>query len=365
MVAAPSFFLYVVCYYAAEIFSYHSFLKQRTIVRAIQHICFLIFFLINMNCNADDTPITSFGTGGIGFLDQGTSINVSLENEKLSIQFLPTRYTVYVEFTFVNKGPSVTYDLGFPVFLVNPVQNDRKNYVLNNFTTTVNGSIVPFNKRMDSLEKNIVAWYVKRVVFAAHSSTSITVSYWLPYSQYAISVLHATYYYGSAKYWSGPIGRLSVQLSNASDYLLQFTDLRSVSNFDRLIYRGETVSELVFTNVTANPQSSFNFDLIPYTYAFSFIGEDGWLKQRKTNICLYTTMQLNLIDKYFLALHGQIFTDPATLRMLNTIMSDYNPSVVDASSFLTVDESSTVGLTRRIVTLRRSGGSISFGELFQ
>ena len=213
----------------------------------------------------DDTHIV-IGAGGVGYFSNKEDENISLDYEKITITLFDSNYNVNLDFAFYNSlVQSLEYDIGFPV-----VSRDawKKNEFINNeiplegFLTKVNGDRVDFIETSQSNDEGVSKWYVKKVKFEKNSTTNINIQY---SSKYGMSGglgsgYNATYFYGSAYIWKGPIKKLDVEIINNSQFEINSFENNTKSvDFNQIEFLSNNRTGVSFNNI--KPQKDAKFDL--------------------------------------------------------------------------------------------------------
>jgi hypothetical protein len=306
---------------------------------------------------ADDTHIHT-GAGGVSYFSEGEDPHVSLKTETLEVTINKSDYFVSVDFIFYNDGPEVTYDIGFPVYAYDLSAKEgiyKGTSPLSNFITAVNGQPVPFEKRTDTKEKNVLAWYTKEVTFAAVTTTNVTVNYSAHYGSEggALGRYLATYYYGSAFSWKGSISKFDIIVRNKSDYmvcLIKNTALRSrpstIEPVDELTTRVEYSDSKPDRNALIEIQLSF----FP---SYGMYDDPNTKKNviSKEFVQFCTPFQLSIWRNLIFAANGCVFRSQA-LASFFTKLPWYKPENPNVDNLLNDVEKTSIANIKEMESLR-------------
>jgi len=320
-------------------------MSKKTVSLAI----FFGLMLIQVFCN--DTHVV-IGAGGVGYFSNKEDENISLDYEKITLILFDSYYSVNVDYTFANSlDQSLEYDIGFPV-----VSRDswKKNEFISNmiplegFLTKVNGEEVDFAETRQSNDEGVSKWYVKKVKFEKKAITNINIQY---SSKYGMSGglgsgFNATYFYGSAYIWKGPIKKIDVEVLNNSKFVINsFQNNAKSVDFAQIEFLSKNKTGVSFINV--KPQKDAKFDLwmskIDNYGVYSI--DLNWVKTRF--ICkpeqyyFLTPEQLRIERNFFYAINGLIFKS-SDLTAFFGKMPWYEPKYTNVDSRLNNEEKKAI-----------------------
>lgn len=296
-----------------------------------KYFIFILFFL-SFFIFADDTRI-QMGIGTIEYFNTEDPF-ITLANEQISI-ILEDDYIHYkIDFEFNNSGNETTYDIGFPVYFDSGYDKSslyEDNIPLNGFSTTVNGSSVSFEKKVEKTSNGIVAWYIKKVTFAHNSITNVSIEYDSKYGRTGgmpISIYWANYFYGSANTWKGVIKEFKITITNNSNkYINSFDNKLTNSNVPSISVKGDNSTEIIYTNIKPDKDSQFSFGLINKKFIGGLLDDSSAdtknLQLSRIGIIFYTSEQLRLLRNLFYAMNGYIFKDAELTSFFNNSLKYY------------------------------------------
>jgi len=309
---------------------------------------------------ADDAWV-HFGPGGISYRGEKKDTPIALSDEKLVFHFAEDSYEVTVDFLFRNGGSELTIPIGFPVYFRKGDVTDPQ-YELKGFQTSVNGIPTPFERRTDSEERGVLAWYVKTVRFQGKGETRITVSYFSPYGRESMGTQVASYYYGSARYWHGPIGRFTIEITNDSERpLLMQRPVGEEPVPQSIAFLDTKRTRIVYKNVLATEDSSIILSLFKYSFIFYSGGLDYLGDRQATYAC--TIEQLRKLEYAYRAARGLIFKDAAEAQFYQNNLPDYSADSDNVESLLSSKEKDNIQSLELLQSWREKRLVLSYAEL--
>jgi hypothetical protein len=320
-------------------------------------IALALMALSTSTCLADDTHI-HMGAGGIAYFSGVEDGQISLHEETITFTLSNIdRYDVKADFVFMNSGSEVSYDIGFPVYAYQIYYSRTREswdgqIPIDGFHTTVDGAPTEFEKRLDSAEKDVLAWYTKKVTFRGSGRTDISVEYSSKYGTEggAFGVSLASYYYGSANTWKGPIEKIKLIVCNKSDYFVW-----RIENLPQDIARpsieivDDITTSVEYSNIKPSRQAVFDINLT----RFPSLGmsENPWSQVRKDDIRFATLYQLSILRNTTYASHGYIFNSQELTSFFSRLPW-YKPLYRNVDNMLNEAEKQSIAIIRAMEKAR-------------
>jgi hypothetical protein len=310
-------------------------------VKGMKKTIFLFFLtLLFSKIYANDAWLTA--SGGNYSVKDNKNTDVQMVSEIIKINMYENYCEFDILFDFYNYGDTVTLSVGFPEYSWGTETPGK----IRNFKSYINNRLVKFkyqneNNNFDKWNYTVMinGWYVKEVTFEHGQHLMSRVIYESDYAGAGYPHKAVDYLYGTGKTWKNEIGKMTIEITNNTDYwiknfrLYDTNEERNPQVFNTKWINDKLIIEL--NNIIPsdiNSRFSLIFSHVPaYSSAFDtdhylLLHEHVMDKEKWKYL---TLKQLRIVRNSIYAHHGRIFQSQDLMDYFinNEWSSDwYNPN---------------------------------------